>query len=226
MNPERFEERLVHELKNHIQQRVQQTSAEEMVGVRPVRRRRVRWLPIAVAAGLTAVVAATTLALGQSGANTGGGQAKAPGTSQPLGRITKAAYTLEQQASGKVKLTVGDPFGKPGLRDLTRMVEGMRWDLARMGVQAKVLLGDPECSSVHATTKIRLKKIRSTLENGKSIVYLDPSIVPTGDTLIIGFPAAHTERPLGVMTIADATGDGPDCIAAEPGDVLQPDHQR
>ncbi|MFJ9752931.1 hypothetical protein [Streptomyces chartreusis] len=245
MNPERFEERLMHELKNHVEQRAQQAGTEQTAGVRSARSRRVRWVPIAVAAGLTAAVAATTLTLGQS-PNAGGSQAKSSGTGQSLGRITNVAYTLEQQDTGKVKLTIEDPSGKPD-------VKGMRRDLARMGVRAKVLLGDPECpafrppagasdenseaaappssaptpsASVPAEDAGSLNPFRITRENGKLVAYVDPAIVPNGDTLIIGFPATHTEHPLGVMTIADAPGDGPDCIAAAPADAIQPAQQQ
>ncbi|WP_369275908.1 hypothetical protein AB5J55_43640 [Streptomyces sp. R11] len=236
MNPERFEERLMHELKNHVQ-RAQQEGAEETAAPRPARSRRVRWVPVTVGAGLTAAAAITALILGQA-PNAGGGQAVSSGTGQSLGRITNVAYTLEQQNTGKVKLTIEDPSGKPD-------VEAMRRDLAHMGVRAKVLLGDPEClsspppagagdgspetpapqssaptpsASVPAENSDGLGPFHITRENGK----LDPAIVPTGNTLIIGFPAAHTEHPLGVMMIADSPGDGPNCIAAAPADAIQP----
>ncbi|MGW1617492.1 hypothetical protein ACWCQZ_51305, partial [Streptomyces sp. NPDC002285] len=221
MNPERFEERLMHELKNHVQERAQQAGAEETAGVQPGRSRRVRWVPVAVAAGLTAAVAATTLALGQSASQDAGGG---------MGRITNVAYTLEQQDAGKVKIIIEDPSGKPD-------AEGLRRDLARMGVKARVLLGDPECPAFRPPAGATGKSAEATAptpsaslptedagvsdpfpirkEDGKTVAYVDPHIVAPGNTLIVGFPAARTDQPLGSIMIGEVPGDGgPNCIPA------------
>ncbi|MET7551867.1 hypothetical protein ABZS94_40455 [Streptomyces sp. NPDC005500] len=243
MNTERFEERLMHELKNHVEQHAQLVGTEETAGVRPVRNRRVRWVPVGLIAGLTAAAAATTFTLGQSASpDAAGGMAASPRGSQSLGRIAHTTYTLEQEPAGEVKLTIEDPSGKPN-------VDGMRQDLARMGLRAKVLLGDPNCPSPQSTpqsdtdsgatagspaptfsapvdtstdTGTGLDFWRMTEENGKTVAYVDPDKVPADTTLTLGFPLAQTSPDLGlsVMTIGMAEGDGPDCIPAPKDGIL------
>ncbi|GGT01984.1 hypothetical protein [Streptomyces chromofuscus] len=232
MNSERFEERLMHELKDHVRQRAEPAGMRATADARPVTSRRVRWVLVAVAGGMAAAVAGTTLTLAPSRPNTEAGPASSSPDGRTVGRIANVAYTVEQQGTGKVKLTIEDPSRRPDAEALSR-------DLARVGVRAKVLLGDSDCpfsgpfagasQTPEATTSARPESEAAedtrgrassyiTEENGKIVAYVDPATVPTGGTLVIGFPAAHTRRPLGSMTITDAPDDGPGCIASAPTD--------
>ncbi|WUH93802.1 hypothetical protein OG900_29260 [Streptomyces sp. NBC_00433] len=224
MNTEGFEDRLMHELKNHVRQSAQHVNAEEADGARPVRSRRVRWVPLGLVAGLAATVAATTLVVGQSASSGAhGGLTASADRGRSLNRITNAAYTLEKEPAGGVKLTIENSSGKPD-------IEGMRKDLARMGVRAKVLAGDPNCTAHKGSGASGDKNpepsdgqageiapyfhLRGT--SGKLIAYIYPAKVPAGSTLTLGFPLAEIrpDHGLDVLVISAPKGDGPNCIPA------------
>jgi hypothetical protein len=231
MNTEGFEDRLMDELKDHVRQSAQHVNTEETYGARPVRSRRVRWVPLGLVAGLAATVAATTLIVGQSASSgaRGGLTASADG-GRSLNRITNAAYTLEKEPAGGVKLTIENSSGKPD-------IEGMRNDLARMGVRAKVLAGDPNCpadddsgasgdpitepSNGHAGEVAPYFHLRRAA--GKLVAYIYPAKVPAGSTLTLGFPFAEVrpDHALDVLVINAPKGDGPNCIPAGTEDDIR-----
>nr|WSX74266.1 hypothetical protein OH826_10520 [Streptomyces sp. NBC_00899]WSX79669.1 hypothetical protein OH826_40985 [Streptomyces sp. NBC_00899] len=229
MNTEGFEDRLMHELKDHVRQSAQHVNTEETDGARPVRSRRVRWVPVGLVAGLAATVAATTLIVGQSASPgaPGGLTASADG-GRSLNRITNAAYTLEKEPAGGVKLTIENSAGKPD-------IEGMRNDLARMGVRAKVLAGDPSCSADsgasgdpipepsngHAGEVAPYFHLRGAA--GRLVAYIYPAKVPAGSTLTLGFPFAEVrpDHALDVLVISASKGDGPKCIPAGTEDDIR-----
>ncbi|MGW7825100.1 hypothetical protein ACWGLF_45605 [Streptomyces puniciscabiei] len=187
MNSERFEERLMHALKNHVQQRAQKVGVEVTAGVRPVRSRRAGWVSVGLAAGLAVAAAATAFSPGQSASSVpGGGLANPPRGAHSLGPITNAAYTLEEEPTGEIKLTIVDPSGKLNIK-------GMQRDLARMGVRAKVLLGAPHCPSPQSTAPAAgVRAFGIAREHGKLVAYIDPAKFPADTTLAFGFPLGKT----------------------------------
>jgi hypothetical protein len=236
MNTQRFEERLVHELKNHVQQRDQGACEAETLIPLPGRNRWARWAPAGLAAAVAAV--ATTYALGPfTGTDTSAGSpaVSASPAGHLLGRITTAAYTLDQEPSGAVRLTIVAPSGKAN-------VEGLRHDLGRMGIRAKVLVGDPKCPSPHPSSSpngtgtpagsAATPRPASTVGTvttgaerevqGNPTLTLDRDEMRAGTTLVIGFPLAKTRPDLGltVMTWEVVQGDGPACIPALDPDTI------
>ncbi|MFF3404426.1 hypothetical protein ACFYW6_39205 [Streptomyces sp. NPDC002659] len=215
MNPGRFEERLMHELKNHVEQRAQNAADAEEAARRPGRTGRRRWVPVGLTAGLAASVAAAVLVL-----NPGGGAGSAvAGGGDSLNRISTVAYTLQREPSGEVKVIMGKPEG-----DIA--VEGLQRDLARMGVRAKVIVTDPNCppaatddetvstsapkprQTVRADPKLA-KAYRPAVEHGKHVVYINPKVMPTDETLIFVFD--EPKKAFG-YSVSLWPGNGPECI--------------
>ncbi|MFB7616467.1 hypothetical protein [Kitasatospora sp. NPDC056181] len=208
MNAERFEERLMHELKNHVQQRAQSPHPESPVATRPRKRLGVR---LALPAGLAAAVAGVTMVV--------------------LPAQTAAAYTLEHADGDLVKLTIVNPAGKVNLDQLHK-------DLDRLGVPNVILLGDPHCSTPpgpstapgqapfstatpSSPTELRASKLASQgwdigEENGKTVLYVRPDKIPAHSQLMVGFPLAKTDptHRYGVIESALITGHTPTCLPA------------
>ncbi|UWE13465.1 hypothetical protein [Actinacidiphila bryophytorum] len=231
MNTEGFEDRLMHELKNHVLQNAQHVNADETGGARPVRSSPVRWVPLGLVAGLAAAVAVTTLVVGQSASPGAPGALTASADGgRSLTRITNAAYTLEKDPAGGVRLTIENQAGKPD-------IEAMRNDLARMGVRAKVLAGDPNCpaggasgdsgGSIPAQSNEHTGEVAPYFHlrraSGKLIAYIYPAKVPAGSTLTLGFPFAEVrpDHALDVLVISAPKGNGPTCIPAGTEDDIR-----
>ncbi|SHM72622.1 hypothetical protein [Actinacidiphila paucisporea] len=217
MNTERFEDRLLSSLKDHIQERNLRSPAGEAVAVRPARSRWARGVPMVVAAAAVAVALGGVLESGQSAAPAAdGGQTRSATGGARVDRITNAAYTLERVAHGEVKLTVFDS------RTGTVPVDDMRRDLARMGMSVKVMVGMPSCPRsdlVYWGTKSssRVPFRFGNTENGKWIAYVNAALIPAGDTLVLGFSPRGT-KTLGVISLSMVRGDGARCVAtAAPG---------
>ncbi len=219
----------MHELANHVQPRDQGACDAETPTSRSGRNRWVRWVPVGL--GAAAATAATTFAVGHFT----GPDASAGSPAGSASRITTAAYTLDQGPSGVVRLTIEDPTGKPN-------VEGLRRDLARMGIRARVLVGDPNCPfprpssspkgtgnpAVSATPMPSASATGTGAdrsgreEESKPTLTFDRDELRAGTTLVIGFPLAKTRPDLGlaVMTWEVVQGDGPACIPAADSDTV------
>ncbi|MEV6317050.1 hypothetical protein [Streptomyces sp. NPDC051776] len=141
MNPGRFEERLLQELKARIEQRPSYTDAAESMAFASAESGGWgRVFRVGLAAGVAVAMVATAFLLGQNGPDGSHDTVTGSRTEDggPRERIVNAAYTVERKAAGVVKLTIEDPSGKPD-------IEGMRKDLESMGVPARVYAGDPDC---------------------------------------------------------------------------------
>jgi hypothetical protein len=211
MNAERFEERLMHELKNHIQQRAASSHPGSAVAARPRRRLGVR---LALPAGLAATAAGIAMTV--------------------LPAQTAAAYTLQHEKGDLVKLTIVNPAGKINLDRLQK-------DLDRLGVPNRVMVGDPRCSTppgnpVPGTAPSSAPAATSTAssadsasdlapqgwevgrENGKTVLYVRPGKIPAHTQLMVGFPLAKTD-PSHAYAVIEAgliKGHTPTCLPAPP----------
>ncbi|MFJ4866487.1 hypothetical protein [Streptomyces sp. NPDC088748] len=150
---------------------------------------------IALPAGLAAVVAGIAL------------------TALPA--QTAAAYTLQKENGGLIKITIIDPASKINL------VDELQKDLDRLGINGRVYAGDPNCTTapsqetnqengpIHHASDI-------DAEDGKVAFYVNPDIIPAGKHLQIVFPLAQTEpdRAWSIMGTAVVDSPGPDCVPA------------
>jgi hypothetical protein len=225
MTTERFEERLMHELKNHVQQRANDPQPEGAAEGRSRRARRVRWLPVGLTSGLAAAAAGIVL------------------TTVPA--QSAAAYTLQNEKEGIVKLTIVNPGGKIDL-------EKLRNDMAHLGINSRVYVGDPNChiprnqgrpdpsaprhpepsphGKVDATGKPSLVPgSRNGVgrhdpalsggwdigsDDGKPVLYVRPSKIPENKQLMVGFPLAKTDPVHAYSLIVAGLQDepGPACM--------------
>jgi hypothetical protein len=223
MNTERFEERLMQELKSYVRLRGQdQLSAtgesdaaaavdepapveayQAAIG-RPAGRLRVRPRTLAVAAGLTAAIGAAVLA-GTTAATNNADRRPA----QPLFYVANAAYSVKQEPQGIVKLTILDADGKPD-------ADTLRSDLAKAGVNARVLSDVPDCRSPQPRPSPEtqlppagLIPDHTEFENGRLVYYLNTKELFAGRmfTLMYGQSLQSFEVILG------ASDYRPTCIA-------------
>jgi hypothetical protein len=228
MNAQRFEERLMHELKSYVQERARApheqaaefgtqrsadvgtgtgtdtgtgTSASALIrhgGRRPHPRPRT---VAAVGAGVTAAIAAAVLTTGAVG--TAG---TAP---HALFHVANAAYAVQQEPAGVVKLTILDANGRPD-------VNALRRDLAKAGVDARVLADVAPCSHPLAHPRPTPRSLppvppvpdRIEFENGRLVYYLNTGEVTQGTTLSILF--GHNLGTIGVAL--SASDDLPTCM--------------
>jgi hypothetical protein len=226
MNPKSFEERLMHELKNHVEQRAQDAGAAGEAARRSMRAGRRRWVPIGLTAGLAASVAAAVLVLdpgsGAGPAVAGRDTVESPArTDKSLARISTVAYTLQKESSGEVKIIMGKPEGKVD-------VAGFKRDLARMGVRAKVIVADPNCAvtqtndetgsasapqpqqTIPADPGGKLgKAYRVKVEHGKQVGYVNPKGIPVDETLTFVF--TDPKKASG-YSVSLWPGNGPECV--------------
>ncbi|MFE9139643.1 hypothetical protein [Streptomyces sp. NPDC007355] len=231
----------MHELKNHVEQRAQNTSAtERATGLSQIDRR--RWVPAGLTAGLAASVAAAVLVLNPAGgagsAVAGRHGAESPATAgDSLNRISTVAYTLKREPHGTVSVTIRDAGAKRP--DLTRLQQ----DLKRMGVNARVYQDDPTCQldqgedpELGYTT---LKAIDFHHRDGAFTATIRPDKFPTGTHLEIIFPPLPKGSPLiDMIAVGLRNGEAPDCrhtillrksellpasTATTPGEIV-PDH--
>ena len=189
MNTERFEERLMLELKTRVRERAQERQAGEegvAAGVDTlVARRRGRYRPrfgtVAAATGLTAAITAAVL--------TATGSPLAAGARQhALFHMATAAYAVQQEPTGIVKLTILDGDGRPNADEL-------RADLAKAGINARVLTDVPDCQrpQPHPSPDLGLlppadaQAPRGGIEDGKLVYYIDPRSVVPGVTFSVLF---------------------------------------
>lgn len=218
----------MNKLKSHVEQRAQGASTEGEATRRPVRAGRRRWAPVGLTAGLAASVAAAVLVLNPGGgagsAEAGRDAVESPAKSDnSLARISTVAYTLQKEPSGEVKVIMGKSEGEIN-------VAGLRRDLARMGVRAKVMVSGPNCPAVigegetvstsapeprqpvPADPGRKLKKAyRSGYEHGKYVVYVNPKGIPTDETLTFVF---HDVKKVYGYSVSLWPGKGPECISA------------
>jgi hypothetical protein len=227
MNPKSFEERLMHELKNHVEQRAQDAGAAGEAARRSIRAGRRLWVPIGLTAGLAASVAAAVLVLdpgdGAGPAVAGRDTVESPATTDSLARISTVAYTLQRESSGEVKVIMGKPEGKVD-------VAGFKRDLARMGVRAKVIVADRNCAvsqTDEETGSTSAPKHRQTIpvdpggklvkayrvkvEHGKQVGYVNPQGIPVDETLTFVF--TDPKKASG-YTVSLWPGNGPECVPA------------
>ncbi|OIJ88405.1 hypothetical protein [Streptomyces colonosanans] len=205
-------------------------------------RRRKAFLAIPLATAVAAGAVFTALATGHATNPVQANQHSSSG--QPL-KITAAAYTLQQEDHGLVRLAIIDPAGKLDLPGLQR-------DLDRLGVPARVYAGDPNCptpadpsssptstpdpiptapasqpevsrtpsglASEHPASSWRVE-----VNNGKPVLYVRPDKIPAGQKLMVSFPLAHTEPDHAWSIIEGRTIDGtpPACIPAPPKGAIQ-----
>jgi hypothetical protein len=213
---ERFEERLMAELKTRVRERAQerQAGAESVAaGVdalvarqrgRP--RLRLRLRTVAVPMGLAVVIATAVF----TAANTNVGGA----TSQHLlYSVDNAAYAVQKEPTGIVKLTILDANGRPN-------VDEMRSDLANAGITARVLADVPYCQHPQShpspdTTRLPPADAavpRSDIENGRLVYYIDPRSVVPGVTLSVMFGSNLRY----VWMELSASNDVPTCLFPVP----------
>ncbi|MEU6145874.1 hypothetical protein ABZ848_36720 [Streptomyces sp. NPDC047081] len=181
--------------------------------------RRLPWavrhrLPLAVAGVAAVGVALATLPAHRS-ATPAPGRATGPAvTSQPQ-RITTAAYTLQREDDGRVRLAITDAAGK--LLDTARLQR----DLNSLGVPALVYTGDPKCTkpptgtgddSPRETWSIELAK------GGKPVLSVRPDRIPAGQHLLVAFPLARTDPDHAgyVIQAGRIEGTPPTCVPALP----------
>lgn len=188
MNTERFEDRLMLELKARVRERARERQAapqsvtagvDALVARRTVRRR-LRFGTIAAATGLTAAIA-TAVFTATSSTMAGGAQ-------HPLFKVANAAYAVQQEQTGIVKLTILDGDGRPN-------VDELRADLAKAGIDARVLADVPDCQRPQPRQSPELGLLppadaqapRGDIEDGKLVYYIDPRSVVPGVTFSIMF---------------------------------------
>lgn len=233
--------------KDYLMNEIHQIS-DATVPARP--RRRLAFLAVPLATAAAAGVVFTALATGHT---TTPAQAEQHSTDgQPL-KITAAAYTLQQEGHGLVKLAITDPAGKLDLPGLQR-------NLDRLGIPARVYVGDPNCPTSPqadrgsspastpdptATASVSQPEAspapsRSTdrhlartgdiwtieKKNGKPVLYVRPDRIPAGTQLMVGFPVARTEpdHPWSAIESSIIDGTPPACIPAPRKLAVQPGH--
>lgn len=220
------------------------TAPDAAAPARPRRRLAFLAIPLVTAAAAGAVFTALT-----TGHPTTPAQANQHDTSgQPI-KITAAAYTLQQEDHGLVKLAITDPAGKLDL-------PGLQHDLDRLGVPARVYAGDPNCPNPQAdpspsptstpdptptasTSQPETSAAPSSpaterpaflgdswrieIKNGKPVLYVRPGKIPAGQELMVGFPLAHTMPDHAWSIIEGGIIDGtpPACIPAPPEGAVQ-----
>ncbi|MCI3272708.1 hypothetical protein [Streptomyces cylindrosporus] len=171
-------------------------------------------LPLAVAGVAAVGVALATLPAHRSATPDPGQATGTAVTSQPQ-RITTAAYTLQREEDGRVRLAITDAAGK--LLDTARLQR----DLNSLGVPALVYTGDPKCTkpptgtgddSPRDTWNIELAK------GGKPILSVRPDRIPAGQHLLVAFPLARTDPDHAGYVIQAGRIDGtpPTCVPALP----------
>lgn len=141
MSAERFEDRLLAELKGYVGERTGQAAAPQE-GRRAGPRRRSTWrlasggLSVAAAIAVAAVVANVGSATGSAPAS------KAPAiattASGPLFHTRNAAFAIDAEPSGVVDITILKGDEEPD-------IAALRSDLARAGVRASVVTNVPTC---------------------------------------------------------------------------------
>ncbi|MFF8513350.1 hypothetical protein ACF064_35400 [Streptomyces sp. NPDC015492] len=213
MNPERFEERLMQELKNHVAQRAQAASAMEKGGERtggpaPVRGR--RWVPVGLTAGLAASIAAAVLVLdpasGVGPTVAGGAEARPPAADT----ISTVAYTLKREPHGTVDVTIRDAdAARPNPVRLQH-------DLRKMGVNAHVYQDDPTCRPDRGEDPelgyTTLEAIDFHHRDGAFTATIRPDRFPAGTHLEIVFPPMPADpAQTDDLTFGLRTGAAPDC---------------
>jgi len=199
------------ELKTRVRERAQERQAGEegvAAGVDTlVARRRGRYRPrfgtVAAATGLTAALTAAVL--------TATGSPLAAGARQhALFHMATAAYAVQQEPTGIVKLTILDANGKPD-------VDKLRSDLAKAGINARVLADVPDCQHPQphpspADTRLPpadVAPLHSEIENGRLVYYMDPRLVLPGET----FSLFYGKSLQSIEMALSQSDDLPGCMA-------------
>jgi hypothetical protein len=232
MNTQGFEERLMQELKSYVHDQATQHAAtdsrtQDEADTASVDGRRVvrpRPRAIAVGTGVAAVIAAAAYLAGSIGTTAGTGAAGgSPAVHRQLIHSANAAYDVQQEPDGTVKLTILDENGKADVNTL-------RNDLAKAGVNARVLSDVRDCTSpqphptptYYALPPALLPPQRLTFElekgkpangqpgsaKGKIVYYFAPDSLLPGQVLTIMY--AQSLRTFSVA-ISDA-GNLPTCF--------------
>lgn len=222
MTTERFEERLMLELTTRVRERAREQGVGAALGTPAVTdiggesaavgvealtarhggRRRLRLGTIAAATGLTAAIA--TVAITSAGGTLAGGAPQ-----HPLFHMANAAYAIQQEPTGLVKLTILDANGTPN-------VDELRSDLAKAGIKARVLADVPDCRrpQPHPSPVSTLlppadaAPPRFDTEDGKLVFSIDPRSVIPGQTIFVMY--GQTLRHVAIAL--NASGDVPACI--------------
>ncbi|MFE6814505.1 hypothetical protein [Streptomyces sp. NPDC057675] len=205
----------MNELKDHVEQRALAASAAEATARTATVRHR-RWVPVALATGLAASVAAAVLVLNPIGgagspvAGADGADGAEPPTADSLDRISTVAYTLKRDRRGVVSVTIRDAdAARPNPARLQQ-------DLREMGVNARVYQDDPTCRPDqgedpdlgHAT----LKAIDLHHRDGAFTATVRPDRFPAGTHLeIVLSPSSVDPAQIDDLTFGLRTGAAPEC---------------
>ncbi|MGI5457394.1 hypothetical protein ACQEWB_30370 [Streptomyces sp. CA-249302] len=222
LSPAGFRERLGDELSALAAERTSTTVAAAATDLAPIpASRRRRWarrprLSLAIAAAAAAGVILTIVATHQPATPA---QATAPDTGshpQKITRIATAAYTLQREEDGRVRLAITDAAGK--LLDTARLQR----DLNRLGVPALVYAGDPDCTEPPTATADDAPRETWHIElakGGKPVLSVRPDRIPAGQHLLVAFPLARTDpaHAGGVIQAGKIAGTPPSCVPAMPG---------
>ncbi|MCH0566475.1 MULTISPECIES: hypothetical protein [unclassified Streptomyces] len=134
---------------------------------------------------------------------------------RPPQKITTAAYTLQREDDGRVRVAISDPAGK--LLDIGRLQR----DLNRLGVPAVVYAGDPECTDMPTSpgddSSNKIWHIELT-KGGKPVLSVRPDRIPAGQHLLVAFPLLRTDPAHAAYAITAGRIDGtaPACVPAWP----------
>jgi hypothetical protein len=212
MTTDGFEERLMRELRTYVHERAQErpqaddaTAAADggayLTNAAGADHRGARPRLLAIGACLAATAAAAAVAVFSAGTTTGvAGTAPGATAQAPLFQAVNAAYTVQQEPAGVVKLTILDASGRPD-------VEALRSDLAQAGVNASVIVNVPPCTRPQphprATSRpglppANLVPDRVGEENGQEVYYLDTKEVTPGTTFSLLFGQTLGEITVGL----------------------------
>jgi hypothetical protein len=224
MSTERFEERLLRELKGYIEERPAPDGAVGDQDGRGARSgRRSPWRLAGSGISVAATVAVAVVAVGTIGGSPSGAAAsKVPAATAagPLFHAQSAAFAIDVVASGAVDITILKGSEKPD-------VDALRGDLAKAGVHARLLTNVPTCRQLAdrpgAPTPVESAQANAVIDmadrplpdkDGDLVYSLDTSAATRGTTLWIMF--SSTLSTIFVERTTDS-GPQPNCLTSTTG---------
>jgi hypothetical protein len=231
MSAKQFEERLLLELKDYVNERSTQAAARpEGRRSRAERRARSASSPWRLASGGISLAAVIALAVvltdggapsGSSAANvpfTTTATAPDPATAGPLYHVEDAGFAVDAEASGVVDITITEGSAQPD-------VDAVRSALAKAGIVAKVLANVPTCAelktlqntpgaptpveSAQADAVTDMKDQLLTDSAGDEVFQLDRSAATHGTTVWILF--SSTLSTMATERLTDSSPK-PNCL--------------
>jgi hypothetical protein len=228
MSAKQFEERLLLELKDYVNERA---AADPAAGGRPEGRRaraeRRRGSPWRLASGGISVAVAIALAVvltnGGSPINSSASNvpyttkstAPNPATSGPLVHVEDAGFAVDAEPAGLVDITITQGWAKPD-------VDAIRAALAKAGISARVVADVPTCaqlqsspggptpvSSAQAVPVLDPRDQLLTNSAGDDVFQVDASAAARGTTVWILF--SSTLSTMVTERLADSSPQ-PNCI--------------